>query len=109
MIVEIPAVFDVRHKAWAEHVTRVDENLQSGYAFGGRLLTMGAKADLPEGAYVLVYEMKRWDAHVDLYCVAEGALQPTGVRAQVPMGRRWALEVRDAVMKLVNGEVADDA
>ena len=113
MIVEIPAVFDIRHKAWAKHVTKVDTRLQSGYAFGGRFLTMGAKADLPEGAYVLVYEergsMKRWDAHVDLYRVAEGALQPTGVRAQVPMGRMWALEVRDAVTKLVNEEAADDA
>ena len=38
MIVEIPAVFDIRHKAWAKHVTKVDTRLQSGYAFGGRFL-----------------------------------------------------------------------
>ena len=107
MIVNIPKQFDSRHKAWAKHVGKVDVSKDNGFAFLGRFLTMGAKADLPQGSYVLVYDergsMKNWYAHVTLYQVTgTGDLTPTGVEAQVFHGKMWALEVRDAIAALVN-------
>lgn len=107
VIVQIPEQFDSRHKAWAKHVTHVDRNKSTGYAFTGRFLDMGGKADLPVNALVLVYDergsMKNWDAHVDVYRVSEaGTLEPTGVSAQVHLGKTWALEVRDAIAALLD-------
>ena len=54
-----------------------------------------------------------WRGRGDLIALREPTLElfedGQMLARQVPMGRMWALEVRDAVTKLVNGEVAEDA
>lgn len=109
MIIDVPKQFDSRHKAWAKHVVRVDTSKDTGFAFCGRFLPMGGKADVSVGSYILVYDergsMKNWDAHVTVFQVAEdGSLKETGVAAQVPHGVSWALYVRDALATLVGAE-----
>ena len=50
MIIDVPKQFDSRHKAWAKHVVRVDTSKDTGFAFCGRFLPMGGKADVSVGS-----------------------------------------------------------
>ena len=104
VIVAIPPPADRRFKAWRRLVTGVDTSRHNGYAFAGEFLPAGRKAELPVGAYVLIYDVVGTNRHnkpvvVLAQVTAEGRLvaveDDAGKVAAV--GEDWVLDLRDRV------------
>ncbi len=112
VIFDVPAPKDRRWKFWRKAIDAVNTSVSNGYAFDGRFLAPGRKAELPIGTFVLIYDEvgnRRYHApEVALYDLsASGHLEPVRddqgvVRAE---GASWALELRDRVARLMGQEV----
>ena len=112
VIFDVPAPKDRRWKFWRKAIDAVNTSVSNGYAFGGRFLAPGRKAELPIGTFVLTYDevgnRRYHDPDVALYQIsASGHLEPVRddqgvVRAE---GASWALELRDRVARLMGQEV----
>lgn len=103
IIVEIPGYTgDSRYKMWAKTLTGIDSAQSNGYAYQGAWLTLGRKAELAVGSYVLLYGERgsraRHAPYVTIARVtADGGLE-TVLSAE--SDRSWALTLRDQAAAL---------
>lgn len=103
-IVEIPRYTgDNRYKMWAKTLTGVDTDKSNGYAYQGAWLTLGRKAELPIGSYVILYgESGSRAGHepvVSIQRVTVDGLEPV-IEAR---GHSWALDMRAEAAALFSG------
>ena len=112
VIFDVPPPKDRRWRFWRKALDAVNTSCSNGYAFEGRFLQPGRKAELPVGTFVLTYDEvgnRRYHAaEVSLYRLSEsGHLEAVRddrglVRVE---GSSWALDLRDRVALLMGQEV----
>ena len=112
VIFDVPAPKDRRWKFWRRAIDAVNTSVSNGYAFDGRFLQPGRKAELPIGTFVLTYDEvgnRRYHApEVALFRVADtGRLEPVSDDQGLVQteGSSWALDLRDRVAALMGQEV----
>jgi hypothetical protein len=109
--VSIPPAADLRYKAWAKLVRRVDASRKDGYAFEGPWLRRGRLDELPVGSLVLLYD-EAGSRRYHSPSVQVLRVQPDGSLAVVedaegPLCARgwdWALLLRDRLAALLQQE-----
>jgi len=103
-IIDVPEFGDYRFKKWAKHLTKVNRELTTGYAFEGSFLNV--KADIEIGSYILCYGREGSRANntpvVALYLVGTDSIEQ--VYKKSCKTEMWALEVRDEIALIVNNE-----
>lgn len=101
-IIDVPEFGDYRLKRWAKHLTSVNRELTTGYAFEGNFLNV--KADLEIGSYILCYGREGSRANntpvIALYLVGADSVEQ--VYKKSCDTEMWALEVRDDIASIVN-------
>lgn len=103
-IIDVPEFGDHRLKRWAKHLTNVNRELTTGYAFEGQFIN--TKAELEIGSYILCYGREGSRANNDpvvaLYRVEADSVEQ--IYKKSCDTEMWALEVRDEIALIVNKE-----
>ncbi len=110
-IVQIPYnTGDRRYKMWAKHITKINTEASNGYAFEGTWLTLGRKAELPIGSYVLLYGEEGSRAHrAPVVRIARVEADSTLVDVLTATDPSWALDLRDEAAALLAPATPDRA
>ena len=103
VIITIPSPEMTARKSWAKHLVRINTSKTNGFAFEGKWLEIGRKAELEVGAYILIYHdfgsRTRTRSVVQLLRVTPDANLELIMEVQ---GDDWAIELRDKAAELVN-------
>lgn len=96
-----------KFKSWRKILTGIDKNKNNGYAFlGDFVYTFKDIIELPLGTYLMVYDevsVKHYSPEVHVYRV-DGEFQLTELFCSYSWN--WALDLRDEVAKLFEGNEA---
>jgi len=108
-IIEIPWKGDERFKRWIKTVESVNISKANGYAFEGRWLQFGKKAELEIGSLILCYRelgtRKNHEPKVTVFRVEEDGRLSSVLETT---GWSWALDLRDRVAEILAENKKDD-
>lgn len=106
-IILMPEGVDSRYESWRKHVTGIDASKKGGFAYIGPWLEVGLRAELPEGAVVLVADesgtRRNHPVTVRLQRVERGKLRPVAVA----VGKDWGLQLKETAMRLLAGPLKE--
>ncbi len=101
IIITVPVAKDSRWKAWCRTLSGVDQSATNGYAFQGQFLTLGRKAEVPVGAYIMRYdEVGSRSSREPVVSISRVEADGTLTPVLEATGRSWALDLRDEAAKL---------